>query len=107
MKKLLLAALLFALPGCAGTIHELAADGAIVGVTGFWASVGGAISPTSAMPIPSVSVGYGTIWRIGNHDNVKVLVNSNAGAGGTAQLDITASNIRPGAAGTAARVTIP
>ncbi len=81
-----------ALGGCAGMVKELSQDSAVVGVTGFWASIGGGVSPASPMPIPSVSFGYGTIWRIGKHDNVAVRVNSKAGSDAAADLEIAATN---------------
>jgi hypothetical protein len=84
----------FILSGCAGVIHELADDSAVVGATGFWFALGVSPSPVAGgLPTPTVSVGYGTLWRIGKHDNVTVEVNSEGGQDGAkAQLKIDASN---------------
>src|ERR1043166_5660303 len=90
------------LSSCAGTIHELANDSAVVGMTGFGISIGAAPSPSSPTPMPSISMWYGTIWRIGKHDNVVVKVNSSATATqGGAQLSIAATNNEPAAAAAA------
>ena len=81
------------LSGCAGIVKELASDSAVVGVTGFWMSIGASPSPASPTPIPGLTVGYGTVWRIGKHDEVTVKVNSAATATeGGAQLEIKAKD---------------
>jgi len=101
MKRLLrLVPILLLLSGCASTIEALGKDSAIVGTTGTWIVIGMQPS-TIGVPFPSVKFGYGTIWRIGPHENVEIMI------GGTAGLptDQTASRTVSGNASLYIKVT--
>lgn len=75
MKRLGLLAILLLVSGCVQMVHELKSDPAIVGITGFWVSLGVEASPSSGgIPFPSLKFGHGTIWRVGVTDEVTVQV---------------------------------
>ena len=83
---LLMLGLAMMLGGCAGFASLLDSgreNSSIIGTTGLWISIG--LNPEEAIggiPLPSVKFGYGTVWRVGKHDDVTVLVNGSAGADG-------------------------
>ena len=70
------------LPGCsgmAGILKELRQDPAILVFTGFMVDLG--ITPSAVaggMPLPNLSLKYGTLTRVGVHDKVSL----NVGASG-------------------------
>jgi len=73
MKRLIFITSLLMLSGCAGLIHELKTDPAVVGITGFWVHLGFEASPASGgIPFPTLKFGHGTIWRVGVSDEVTI-----------------------------------
>lgn len=84
MKKLifLLFINILGLNGCAGLASVFEAgkeNSSIIGSTGLWISIG--LNPEDALggvPLPSLKFGYGTVWRVGKHDDVTILVNGSA-----------------------------
>ena len=73
MRRLLWVASLLLLSGCAPMVHELKTDPAVVGVTGWWFSLGLEASPSSGgIPFPMIKFGRGTMWRVGVSDEVVV-----------------------------------
>lgn len=76
MKRLIVSVgLVFLLSGCAGLVHELKTDPAVVGVTGWWFELGVEASPSSGgIPFPVIKTGYGTIWRVGITDEAEIQV---------------------------------
>ena len=77
---------LLVLEGCVA----LKDDPAILGSTGFWVKIG--LNPAPEMggiPLPSLQMGYGTLWRIGGDRDVTVTVGATgeikAGEGGTTE----------------------
>lgn len=105
MKRLILISFLCLLSGCTQMVHELKTDPAVVGITGWWFSLGLEASPSSGgIPFPMVKFGRGTVWRVGVADSVtvttgeQVTVSPGGGAaaatgqgttGGEASLSIT------------------
>lgn len=67
----LLAAWLIWLGGCAGIIHELAGDSAIIVTTGFYLSIGPTVENAY---IPNIKIGFGTVARIGGDRDVTLTV---------------------------------
>ena len=85
--SLYMALALVVLPGCASSIKELAGDSAIVGTTGFWLSLGLNPAPeVGGIPLPSLKLGFGTVWRVGGGRDVTITVGASgevkAGEGG-------------------------
>ena len=73
MKRVFLIGILLFLSGCAPMVHELKTDPAVVGVTGWWFSLGLEASPSSGgIPFPMIKFGRGTMWRVGVSDEVTV-----------------------------------
>lgn len=87
--------------GCGGLIKELRCDPTVVGTTGFWAELGLSPNPGAAfLPLPSIRIGHGTIWRIGAHDNVTVSTGTETEvAAGGVEREATASPRSPLARG--------
>jgi hypothetical protein len=99
------------LPGCinADLINALANDPAVVTVSGFYLSLGLTPSPaTGGYPTPNLSLGYGTITRVGKHDQVAVTVGASGeikgvgqdqaiapSLGGMSSLHVEAKNLKP------------
>ena len=80
---LYLALALVVLSGCAGILHELANDPAIVVTTGFYLSIGPTLENGY---VPNIKVGFGTVARIGGDRDVTMTVGASgevkAGEGG-------------------------
>lgn len=73
MRRLILISFLCLLSGCTQMVHELKTDPAVVGITGWWFSLGLEASPSSGgIPFPMVKFGRGTVWRVGVADSVTV-----------------------------------
>ena len=86
MKRVVIIIGLFLLSGCTGLVHELKTDPAIVGITGWWFSVGVEASPSSGgIPFPVIKTGYGTIWRVGITDEAEIQVGQGVQDGGVGQ----------------------
>ena len=73
MSRLIFVVGLLLFSGCAPMVHELKTDPAVVGVTGWWFSLGLEASPSSGgIPFPMIKFGRGTMWRVGISDEVVV-----------------------------------
>ncbi len=73
MKRFIVLGGLLFLMGCVPMVHELKTDPAVVGVTGWWFSLGLEASPSSGgIPFPMIKFGRGTMWRVGVSDEVVV-----------------------------------
>lgn len=86
MKRVVIIICLSLLSGCAGLLHELKTDPAIVGITGFWVHLGVEASPsTGGIPFPTLKFGHGTIWRVGITDEAEIQVGQGVQDGGVGQ----------------------
>lgn len=65
-----IAILYLVLSGCAPALEQLKTDPAIVGITGWWMSIG--IEPVGGIPMPVVRMARGTLWRVGVSEAVEI-----------------------------------
>lgn len=81
------------LGGCAETLRELRKDPAIVGANGFYVTIG--IEPMDMLgvpiPLPTIKLGYGSVWRIGVRKDDCVYITTAGGAAATASTQPPAS----------------
>ena len=75
LEVLVILLMLWLLSSCAASLKELRQDPAIIGTTGFWLALGLNPAPEAGgIPLPSLKLGFGTIWRIGGDRDVTVTV---------------------------------
>ena len=102
MKQFLVVVMLvatLALPGCStmqALFGDIKTDPAIIGMTGWWLQIGMNVIPlpgATAIPLPSITIGRGTVFRVGVTDEATIKTGeaiklSGGSAGGSVLPDV-------------------